>query len=717
MSDTNTTVRSQPSALLRLRYRWSARQIFADLFKKPWLGPAVPFLTLVVIFWLAVVLIPTYLSAFNLDYISRLAASFLFVVMAISLSLSSGGIDLSVGSIFALCNFTALLCANVLQMDVYLIFPITLLVGFLLGAINGFFVGILRTRALLTTIVTLIIYRGVYNLLTSAYATDIASSQPDFDSAWDWLGNGTLGFIPPSVIVLVVFAIIAHVLLSRSPIGTHLFAVGASRRSARNAGINVERVLFLTYCSSGMLCAVAGTLNAAFLNDAGSSVGMGLELQTFAAAMVGGISFAGSSGSVGRALIGGGIIFLITNTLAQLGLSSGVAATINGLILLVAVGIDTKWSKHTQNAVQKSYINPTYLDYGPLPDTSPGAGNPFAMNDRLSGAQAIGRGQIEGPEDIILDREGRLYAVDRRGLVFRFSGANFEHQELFAKTGGRPLGMAFDRDDNLVVCVSGMGLYSVSPDGRVNKLTNKTNRGPTIIDDTMLKLTDDVDIGPDGKIYFSEGSTRFELQQWAVDGLEGRGTGRLICYDPATQKTRTLLRNLVFCNGICVTHDNTAVIFAETFAMRISRYWLSGPKKGQKEILLANLPGGVDNINRASDGGYWIALVAMRTTAYDIAMQEPGFRIRMIKRLPQDEWLIPCMNNGCVVKLDAEFRPQESYWDPSGLAHPTVTSMREDRGYLYLGGLDNDRIGRIRLEGANPDWVSSESYWGKRNAH
>jgi ribose transport system permease protein len=89
--------------------------------------------------------------------------------------------------------------------------------------------------------------------------------------------------------------------------------------------------------------------------------------------------------------------------------------------------------------------------------------------------------------------------------------------------------------------------------------------------------------------------------------------------------------------------------------------------------------------------------------------------MRMIKRMPTDEWLLPNVNNGCIVKLDADFEPVTSYWDPSAESHPTLTSMREDRGYLYLGGLENNRIGRIKLEGVDPAWVSSECYWGKRS--
>ncbi|MBF5067808.1 ABC transporter permease, partial [Salmonella enterica subsp. enterica serovar Istanbul] len=76
-----------------------------------------------------------------------------------------------------------------------------------------------------------------------------------------------------------------------------------------------------------------------------------------------------------------------------------------------------------------------------------------------------------------------------------------------------------------------------------------------INDDSRLRLADDVDIAPDGKIYFSEATIRYEMHSWATDALEGRGNGRLICYDPATKTTTTLLKDIVFPNGVCVSHD------------------------------------------------------------------------------------------------------------------------------------------------------------------
>ena len=95
-----------------------------------------------------------------------------------------------------------------------------------------------------------------------------------------------------------------------------------------------------------------------------------------------------------------------------------------------------------------------------------------------------------------------------------------------------------------------------------------------------MRLADDLDIAPDGKVYFSEATIRYGFEEWVVDALEGRGNGRIIRYDPATGTTRTVLRNLLFANGVCMAHDGKSLLFAETWGCRVSRYWLEGPKAG-----------------------------------------------------------------------------------------------------------------------------------------
>ena len=159
----------------------------------------------------------------------------------------------------------------------------------------------------------------------------------------------------------------------------------------------------------------------------------------------------------------------------------------------------------------------------------------------------------KGPEDVVVDRQGNLYCGNRYGDVVRFFGPDHKKWEIFAHIGGGPLGLAFDRDDNLIVCVSGMGLYKVSPQKEVTKLTDETNRSwLSIIDNSRMRFADDLDIVPDGRIFFSEATIRFDITEWAVDALEARGNGRIICYDPRDKSTRTVIPNLQFPNGICM---------------------------------------------------------------------------------------------------------------------------------------------------------------------
>ncbi len=130
-------------------------------------------------------------------------------------------------------------------------------------------------------------------------------------------------------------------------------------------------------------------------------------------------------------------------------------------------------------------------------------------------------------------------------------------------------------------------------------------------------------------------------------------------------------------------------------------------------IFIQGLPGYPDNINRASDGGYWIALAGMRNPVMDEAMKIPGLRRRMTKRVPPTNWLFGNLNIGGVLKADGSGNIRDAYWDkPDGPLY-MITSMREHKGALYLGGVTNNKIGRLALDGADPQWTGPASYWKK----
>jgi ribose transport system permease protein len=680
-----------------LRYRFSWQHTFSELLSKRWAEQIIPFTLMVVLFLAFLAALPEFGTQDNLFAVSRSLAETGLVTIAISVTLIAGGIDLSVGAVFALTNMTVLVLLKNNGFPVAVAIPIAVALGAVLGAINGVVVAYLKVRPFLATLVSLIVFRGVAELLDLRFSGIVAGATID-DPLWLTLGQGFIAGLPSSLVLLAIIALVMHALLSRTRLGAHITAVGASRKAARHAGIPVERVLFTSYVLSGLLAGVAGVLYAARLESASGAAGLNLEIVALTAAVLGGVSLSGGKGTALRALIGAAIVVVLANGLVLKGVDANVFNATLAAILLLAVGFDAKWAKNKGKALQKIRVDPGMLRLAASPDVSGETSGPWAPNNALAEPEAIGFNLVEGPEDIILDRQGRLYCGDRRGWIWRFSGADLSQSEIFARTGGYPLGMALDEDDSIIVCVGGMGLYRVTQDGKSHKMTDETNRTWwELHDDSRLPLADDCDIAGDGAVYFSEASKRFETEEWILDGMEGRKNGRVIRYDPATGKTKTVLRGLIFSNGVASSHDKRSILVAETWPSRVWRYWVAGPDKGKLELFMDNLPGYTDNINRSSDGAYWIALCGIRAPAYDLAMRKPEFRRRMMKRLPPDEWMYPGMNHGCVVKVSEEGEVISSLWDPTGEHHPTITSMREFDGHLYIAGLHNNRVGRIPL--------------------
>ena len=695
----------------RLRYRYWPDHWLGEILAKRWTETAIPVLLLLVVLAVSSKVIGNFWSATALADTLRQAGEVGFVVLGMALVMIVGGIDLSVGSMFALTNFCALMLMHVLKWPVGLAVVATLLCGAALGAVNGLLVGYLRLRAFLTTLITLIIFRSAYEILSLQYSTEIAGNLPD-SATWDFIGGGAFLGLPTAAWVFALVAIAGHVTLTRLRVGWHIMAIGGSRRSAYNGGIAVRRTIALSYVASGVLTSLGGCFFASRLATAGADIGVGMEVLVLTAAVVGGISLGGGRGSVTKAVVGTLIVLLISNGLTSLSAPGGVNRMVLAAILILAAVIDVRWLKNRQRIISKVYVSPTYHALGPVIDCSSPSSGAYATNNKLRDVTLIGLGRIEAPEDVILDRHDNLYAGSRHGDVMRFFAPDYERMEVFAHIGGQPLGMAFDRHDNLHVCIGGMGLYRITPGQVVERVTDETNRSySSINDDSRLRLADDLDIADDGRIFFSEATTRYEMHEWPVDGLEARGNGRIICHDPRDGSTRTVLRDLRFPNGIAIASDRQSILFAETWGCCIKRYWFDGPRSGQVEMVIDNLPGYPDNINLASDGHYWLALVGMRGPAYDLAMRMPGFRKRMAKRVPLDEWLFPNINTGCVLKFSEAGVVLETFWDLGGENHPMITSMREHRGHLYLGGISNNRIGRYKLEGADPDFVQYDRRW------
>jgi ribose transport system permease protein len=701
--------------LQRWRFNLIPDHLIGEILTKRWADNAIPFLALIITVAVFGSAIPGFFSPFSLQESTRQLGEFVIVVTGLTVVMLAGGIDLAVGSIFALSAFSAVSAFFIFGLPTWVALLAAVSTGAAFGAINGYLIGFLRLRAFLTTLVTLVIGRAVYDILVVNFGSLIQLSSAT-SAVWDFIGDGALfGFSVP-VLTAILVAALAHVALTRSRPGWHILAVGGSRRSAHNSGIKVRETVFMSYVISGICSGLAGFLIACRLSGAGPGTGLNLEILAITAAVVGGNSLGGGRGSIAKAIMGAIIVLVMNNGLIRLGYGTGTNQMVLGLMLAVAVILDIRWLKNRHKVLNEVYVAPIYHRMGETQSAVPGSASPYALNNRISATEYIGLGELEGPEDVVLDRQGHLYCGTRHGEIVRFFAPDYRRSEIFAHTGGFPLGLAIDREGNILSCVGAMGLYSISPDGVVKQLSAETGRSLTsIVDDARLRDPNDLDIAPDGKIYFTDSTTRYDAHDWVIDSIEGRPTGRLLVFDPATGETKTLLDNYRYANGVCMAHDGKSIFFAESWACRVHRYWLEGPKAGTAECVIRDMPGYPDNINRASDGNYWMAWLGMRTPSFDLALRHPGFRKRMSRRLPQDEWLFPNINTGGVVKFSADGRIIETLGDMTGQSHPMVTSMREHQGFLYVGGILNNRIGRYKLEGADPTWTGPLSYWGQKS--
>ena len=355
-------------------------------------------------------------------------------------------------------------------------------------------------------------------------------------------------------------------------------------------------------------------------------------------------------------------------------LKIGLAA-VGALILALAVFFSLKTSPVGEPAV----YNP------PAPPAMSGV---TAPNDLLKQAHIIAAGKIHGPEDVDVDSQGRVYGGTMDGKILRVSTENgAEKVEEFAVTGGRPLGMEFDARENLIVADSYKGLISIDPAGKITTLATEA-------EGIKFKFADDLDIARDGMIYFSDASYKYGQEDYLLDLIEARPYGRLISYNPATKEIKVLLKDLYFANGVALSKNEDFVLVNETYRYRVRRYWLKGVKAGTTDIFIDNLPGIPDGISANRKGRFWLALFTVRNNQIDNMHPSP-FMKKLVAKLPRFAWPKP-KPYGFVVALDEEGNIVKTLQDKTGEHLKEITSVEEHEGFLYLGSLHNDRIGKIK---------------------
>ncbi|HEX9207770.1 MAG TPA: SMP-30/gluconolactonase/LRE family protein [Steroidobacteraceae bacterium] len=323
---------------------------------------------------------------------------------------------------------------------------------------------------------------------------------------------------------------------------------------------------------------------------------------------------------------------------------------------------------------------------------------PHARNDRLGHLRLVSVAPEVGPEYIAFGPDGKLYTGVLSGAVLRMNpdGTGIE---TYVNTGGRPLGLDFDANGRLVIADALRGLLAVQPDGSVVVLADSVALDP-------VRYADAVKVASDGKILFTDASTRFSPRQYGtfdasvLDILEHSCSGRVVEFDPSTSATRIVATGLCFPNGVALGADETSLLVAETGTYRILRLARAANDvdagavlaRGGPEVrvLVDNLPGFPDNVTRGADGRYWTGLTKPRSQTIDDLAGRPLLR-EMTLRLPKFLWPVPPVYPH-VIAFDEDGRVLEDLQDPSGKL-PETTGVTEHDGMLYVQSLHAPAFG------------------------
>lgn len=320
---------------------------------------------------------------------------------------------------------------------------------------------------------------------------------------------------------------------------------------------------------------------------------------------------------------------------------------------------------------------------------------PHAANQKLAGLKMIDLGGEEGPEHVVLARDGKLYTTVLSGNILRMN-PDGSGREVFANTGGRVLGFDFDAAGNLIAADAVKGLLSIGPDRKITVLTDQVGGDP-------IRYADAVVVARNGKIYLSDASTRFAPARWGgtfeasvLDIIEQSSTGRILEYDPATRGTRVVAKGLSFANGVALSQDEKDLFVAETGKYRVwkipaeARELDIAQGGAQARLLLDNLPGYPDNLMRGLDGKIWMGLTKPRSPVVD-GMAEKPFLRAMTLRLPRALWPVP-KAYGHVMAFTEDGKIVADLQDPSG-AYPETTAVTETADRLYVQSLHAKGLG------------------------
>jgi ribose transport system permease protein len=297
------------------------------------------FILLVVLCAIVAILNPRFLAPANLQNMARLIGAYGIFSIGLGIVIITGGIDLSVGSVFALLGVLLSLMLTAWGWPAALSLLAIIAIAMLLGAFHGLLITKLELQPFIVTLCGLLFYRGLARFISNDETKGFGTA-----AGFDWvrrLASGDLLGIPTPFIMLVVVGVVMWVVLHRSVYGRYLFAVGRNETAARYSGVNSSRIIVSAYVILGLLGGIAAIVFAFYTNSISpSSHGNFFELYGIAAAVLGGCSLRGGEGSIIGIIIGAALLQVLQNLVNLLGIPSALNFAVMGAVILVGVMAD-----------------------------------------------------------------------------------------------------------------------------------------------------------------------------------------------------------------------------------------------------------------------------------------------------------------------------------------------------------------------------------------
>jgi ribose transport system permease protein len=297
------------------------------------------FALLVVLCIVVAILNPRFLAPANLQNMARLIGMYGIFSIGIGMVIITGGIDLSVGSVFALLGVVLSIMLTQWAVPGALAVLAVIVIASALGLLHGVLVTRVRIQPFIVTLCGLLFYRGVARFIAGDETKGFGAAG-GFESL-QRLATGSLFHVPMPFVLMIVIGAVMWVVLHRSVYGRYLFAVGRNEEAARYSGINSRRIIASAYVLSGLMAGIAGVVLAFYTNSISpSSHGSFYELYGIAAAVLGGCSLRGGEGSIIGILIGAALLQVLQNLVNLLGIPSSLNFAVMGAVILIGVIAD-----------------------------------------------------------------------------------------------------------------------------------------------------------------------------------------------------------------------------------------------------------------------------------------------------------------------------------------------------------------------------------------